>query len=308
MSILFAGTPETAALSLRELVRAGVPISLVLTRTDAPVGRKKVLTPSPVALVAEELGIPIIRSNDVDTDTIAKLKDANIKFAIVIAYGVILRQPALEAIPKGWFNLHYSLLPKWRGAAPVQRTLLSGEKETGVTLFKIDQGLDTGDVLGTVTTEIQAGENSGDLLVRLSALGVSLLLEELPKIESGLAVFTPQVSQEASLAPKLSRFEAELDFHRSAVDLENLVRGSNPEPGAWVTAGSLGELKVFNARARVESSLKVGECGLVSGMVLVGCTVGALELIEVQPSGKKRMNAQDWFRGFNRTLTLGRHV
>lgn len=308
MSILFAGTPENAAMSLRELVRSGVPISLVLTRTDSRVGRKQVLSPSPVALAAEELGIPVIRSNAVDFDTIAKIRAARVSFAVVIAYGVILRDAALEALPKGWFNLHYSLLPRWRGAAPVQRALISGDSETGVTLFKIDNGLDTGDILGTVSTKIQPSENSAELLNRLSNLGVSLLLEQLPRIESGLGSLSPQKTEGVSLAPKVSRSEAELDFKKSAIELENLTRGTNPEPGAWLALGKLGELKVFNARAQSTSTLNAGEFRLVSGMVLVGSSVGALELIEVQPSGKTRMNAKDWFRGFSEKLRSGEIV
>ena len=297
MSILFAGTPENAAISLRELFRAGVPISLVLTRPDAPIGRKRIITPSPVAEVAAELGIPLVKTNTVDESVISEIERRNITMAVVIAFGVILREPALKALPGGWFNVHYSLLPRWRGAAPVQHAILAGDTETGVTIFKIDEGLDTGDIAGQVSTIIEPVENSSALLKRLTLLGVSLLLEVLPKLESGIITLTKQADQGITLAPKIPRSSAKLSFRSSAAELENLVRATNPEPGAWVAQSTSHDLKIHEAFASSSKDLAPGSCELIDGRVYVGCSKGALELLVVQPSGRERMKSTDWFRG-----------
>jgi methionyl-tRNA formyltransferase len=308
VTILFAGTPETAAESLISLVRQGAPISLVLTRLDAPVGRKRVSTPSPVAQAALALGLPVIKTNSISTQVIEAIHEAKISFGLVIAYGVILREPALSTLPKGWFNVHFSLLPKWRGAAPVQRSLIAGDAVTGVTVFKIDAGLDTGDIVASLPAQIEPSENAKDLLRRLGGLGVSLLLEVIPQIQSGLLKLSPQSKDEVSIASKISRAEAELNFKHSAATLENLVRGSNPEPGAWTTVQGVGDLKVFEARSHPSFALERGQCSLVSGMVMVGCGQGSLELLEVQPAGKTRMSASAWLRGLPTKVVLGSDV
>ena len=305
MSILFAGTPENAAITLRELVHSGAPIGLVLTRPDAPIGRKKVLTPSPVALAAEELGIPILKSARVAEEELREIGERQIQFAVVVAFGVLLKERALNALPLGWFNLHYSLLPQFRGAAPVQRALIEGVIETGVTLFKIDQGLDTGEVLASVPTRIEPVENAGALLDRLTGLGVSLLLEQLPRISSGLLSLTPQNAIGASLAPKISRAEAEINFNRTAKQIENLTRGCNPEPGAWTKSNQGYDLKIHIAWACHMSFVDVGHVSTEDGRVFVGCEDQTLELVEVQPAGKSRMSAADWVRGTSAPVVLG---
>ena len=295
MSIVFAGTPLNAAVTLRELYHSGTPISLVLTRPDAPVGRKAMLTPSPVAMVAEELGIQTIKTNQVGPNEIALLGKGGFELAIVVAFGVILRKEALSALPKGWFNLHYSLLPKWRGASPVQRSLIAGDKETGVTLFQIDTGLDTGPIVNQVPTEIQHSETSGELLDRLSHLGVSLLQQEIPGLISGLSKLVPQSETGVSVAPKLNRSEGHLDFNSMATELFNRVRGVTPEPGAWTEFK--GETFKLHSVRPSSVQLAPGLVSVVDGRVLVGCSEGSLELLEVQPAGKPRMKATDWLRG-----------
>jgi methionyl-tRNA formyltransferase len=304
VSIVFAGTPENAAVTLRELVRSGTPISLVLTRPDAPVGRKGVITPSPVALVAMEEGIEVIKTNFLDSSSLKRLTDGPFEFAIVVAFGVILRKEALESLPKGWFNLHYSLLPKYRGAAPVQWALINGEAETGVSLFKIDVGLDTGPIVSTAKTQVQPDENAGELLGRLTHLGVSLLLESIPAIASGLHGLEAQDDARSTLAPKLGRTNGELLFSKPATEIYNTVRGVTPEPGAWTTfQGQI--FKVLKARIASES-LAPGTLLGSSGRALVGCQSGSLELIEVQPAGKNRMPASDWLRGLQgKTVKFG---
>lgn len=297
MSILFAGTPQNAAVTLRELLIAGTPISLVLTRPDAPIGRKSVITPSPVALVAEEFGIPTIKSNLVGVDELNTIQNARIDFAIVVALGVLLKDEALKALPKGWFNLHYSLLPRWRGAAPVQHALIAGDQETGLTLFQIDAGLDTGPIAATLPTEIQPNETAGDLLTRLTNLGVSLLLEAIPRIESGLVTLEPQGANGITIAPKLFKADGKVDLNRPAASVSQQVRGVTPEPGAWLPFR--GEsLKLIEVRES-NKELGLGLLANVGDKIFVGCLTGALELIQVQPAGKSRMAAADWFRGLH---------
>ena len=181
-SLIFTGTPANAAATLKYLVQQGFEISLVITRPDAPVGRKRVVTPSAVAVTAELLGLEVCKTNTIDQAILERIAQTGCDTAVVVAYGALLKPPALEALSNGWFNLHYSLLPQWRGAAPVQHAILAGERSTGVTLFKIDDGLDSGPIVASVPTEIQPGETSERLLARLPALGSTVLSPELPGI------------------------------------------------------------------------------------------------------------------------------
>ena len=307
MSILFAGTPQNAAVTLRELLVAGTPISLVLTRPDAPVGRKAVITPSPVAIVANEFSIPVIKSNVVAEAEIKEIRSHHIEFAIVVALGVLLKQDALAAIPKGWFNLHYSLLPRWRGAAPVQHALMAGERETGLTIFKIDSGLDTGPIASSLETEVQPEETAGELLSRLTNLGVSLLLETIPRIDAGLVALEPQATTGATLAPKLGKVDCKIELNRGSNEVSNQVRGVTPEPGAWIPFGDQ-PLKLISVRES-QLQLVVGQLTNKDGRIYVGCKSGALELLEVQPSGKNRMASADWYRGLQgKEFKLGENV
>lgn len=305
MTILFAGTPQNAADSLAQLVRAGVPISLVLTRPDSPVGRKRVMTPSPVAIAANELGIPVLKKNALDEEASKVIANSKLDFAIVIAFGVLLTSTDLELLPRGWFNVHYSVLPRWRGAAPVQRSLISGDTETGVTVFKIDEGLDTGPIAGVTRTVIEPSEDSERLLRRLSTLGVSLLLELIPQIQSGLVRLSPQSSAGSTTARKVSRQEAELDLGQSSSVLENLIRGCFPEPGAWVRTSAGSDLKVLSAKSLRGRAHSIGDVELFDNRVVVGCGEGSLELLTVQPAGKRPMEALDWYRGLPADFKLG---
>jgi methionyl-tRNA formyltransferase len=305
MRILFAGTPATAAIVLESMVAAGHEVVAVLTREDAPKGRKKVLTQSPVADAAEKTRIPAIKANKVDDAVLQQIAEYKPELAIVVAYGVILKTEALEAIPNGWFNLHYSLLPKYRGAAPVQHCLLSGEKETGVTLFKIDRGLDTGDILGSVSTVIGPDETAGELLGRLTHLGVSLLNAELPTLYAGTFELQEQTGP-SSLAPKISRADAKIDFEQNSQKISNLVRAMNPEPMAWCLFGEE-PMRVTSARTLLNSSvmLQKGEVRVLENAVYVGCgEQDLLELIAVQPASKTVMTAKDWANGLVETTTL----
>jgi methionyl-tRNA formyltransferase len=304
MRILFAGTPSTAADVLEGLISSGHEIVAVLTREDSPVGRKKVLTPSAVAEVALAHGLPTIKANKVTSAVLAEISQYQIDLAIVVAYGVILRREALDAIPNGWFNLHFSKLPRWRGAAPVQHAIWSGDKETAVTLFKIDEGLDTGPVLGLAESVIEPDETSGELLKRLSSIGVTLLNQELPKLYSGTFNLSQQQGS-ITLAPKIQRVEARINFTYTSKEVENLVRAMNPEPMAWCELDG-DPLRVLRARSVPGLfALAPGEVLVQDDLVLVGCgSKSALELIEVQPASKTTMSAKSWMNGQSTRVVL----
>lgn len=304
MRILFAGTPTTAATVLEGLIASGHEVVAVLTREDSLVGRKKVLTPSPVALAAEKHSLPVIRSSKLTPEVLQSISEFKAELAVVVAYGVILKQDALDSIANGWFNLHFSHLPRWRGAAPVQRAIQAGDTEIGVSLFRIDTGLDTGPVLAVADTTIEPDESAGDLLGRLAKIGVSLLNQELPRLYSGSYELTEQMG-EVSLAPKLKRDDARIDFSKRALEVSNLVRAMNPEPIAWCQlAGE--SMRVLRARPVVSSiELSLGEVAVDGSIVLVGCgDRSTLELLEVQPASKNVMSAHSWMNGQSDKVVL----
>ena len=315
MKIVFAGTPANAAQTLRALAKSPFDVVAVLTRTDAPVGRKKILTPSAVAEVATELGIQVIKANRVDESVRAEIAATRADLGVIVAYGALLDQAALDLLPKGWINLHYSLLPKWRGAAPVQRSLMAGDRETGVTLFQLDKGMDTGPIHLQIPTAIEPGDSTADLLPRLTELGITGLAELLPRISAELAAPVaqdPKLLATLPTADKLSREDARIDWQRNAVEIENQVRGLNPEPMAWTTLAEE-TFRVIEARALGATDWQslageVAEPGTVNvdkNRVFVTCGQGSLlELKAVQPAGKKSMQASDWARG----LAAGKKV
>jgi methionyl-tRNA formyltransferase len=308
LKILFAGTTAHAAQVLKHLVSSKHEVVSVLTRKDAPVGRKSVITPSPVAAVATDLGLPVIKANQLGSEENQLIADASPDLAIVIAYGALLPVSTLSIPNHGWLNLHYSLLPQWRGAAPVQHSILNGDKVTGVTIFRLDEGMDTGPILSQVPTEIQAGETSGDLLQRLTHIGISALDECLALVESNLAVFKPQVGP-TSIARKLSRSDAKVDWSANSVAVENLILAMNPEPMAWTLLANQ-PFRILSARAsKVHgpelTAMEVGSVFNFNNRIMVSCgNETALELVKVQPSGKKEMTAGDWFRGLSGSVVF----
>lgn len=293
--IIFAGTPKNAAFTLRELVAGGQAVALVVTRLDAPIGRKRVMAQSPVAEVAEQLGIPTLKTNSITSAHEEVISKSGARLALVVAFGSILKQKTIDSLELGWFNLHYSVLPRWRGASPVQSAILAGDTATGVTLFKIDQGLDTGDVVGVVETLIEEGENAGRLLGRLSALGVTLAQQELPGLLAGFKKNSPQVG-EPTFAPKFDRADAKVTAQDTASVALAKVLAFNPEPTAWVELES-GPLRVLEASPSGQKK----ESGVISEFdkrILLGLADSrSIELLMVQPAGKNLMPAADWFRG-----------
>ena len=211
MRVLFAGTPAVAVPSLNALIDAGFDVVAVLTRPDAPIGRKRVLTPSPVAARAAELGIEIIHAARVDDDVTARIAAVRPDVAAIVAYGGLVPRAALDIPPHGWINLHFSLLPAWRGAAPVQRSVIAGDDITGAVTFQLEEGLDTGPVIGTLTEPVRPDDTSGTLLERLSHSGAVLLAQTLSAVGSGAASPRPQQG-EVSLAPKLTIEDGRIDW------------------------------------------------------------------------------------------------
>jgi len=294
--VLFAGTPAVAVPSLDALVDAGFDIVAVLTRPDAPVGRKRVLTPSPVAQRAAELGIPLIHAARLDVDAIAKISAVQPDVAAIVAYGGLV-PPAALGIPRhGWVNLHFSLLPAWRGAAPVQRSVMAGDDVTGAVTFQLEEGLDTGPVFGTLTEAVKAQDTAGDLLERLSHSGAVLLAQTLSAIDAGKASPRPQAG-EVSLAPKLTLEDGHLNWAHPALAISRQARGVTPEPGAWTLLdGQRVKLEPVRLRPDV-TDLAPGAAALQGKSVLVGTGSHAVELTRIQPAGKKMMAAADWARG-----------
>lgn len=298
MKVIFAGTPQNAASTLRALVKAGIDIVGVLTRADAPVGRKRVFEQSPVALEAQALGLTVIKANSIGDYEIGQITSLGADLGLIVAYGAFLDQRALSCLDRGWVNLHYSLLPKYRGAAPVQWALLNGEQETGVSVFQLELGMDTGPTFISVPTKIEAGENAQRLLDRLTNLGISALLEILPSIAAGIAKPTQQRDEHKSFAPKISRTDAQINWNSSAKQIERLINAMNPEPAAWSTINGVA-LRVLSGRETtlVETNVPVGHVVCDKETVVVGCSDSHLLLQQVQPSGKSPMTAADWMRG-----------
>lgn len=306
MRILFAGTPANAAQALRR-IHAGLaerqsPVEIVgvLTREDAPIGRKRVLTPSPVAQAAEELGLPVIKANRVTDEVLGEIAQVSAEAAVVVAYGAMLRENALAALPLGWYNLHYSLLPDLRGAAPVQRAIMLGREVTGATIFRIDAGLDTGPVFRTVEHPLTGTETAGSLLESLtdeaSAEAVDFLAELAA--DTGLAERgEPQPETEVEYAHKLSAEDARLRLDGTAAEADRQARGTLPAPGPWLLLDGQ-KFKIAEVGGVVPG--RHGEPGTVTaaeGGVVIAFAEGGLLARRVQPFGKKPMNAADWYRG-----------
>ncbi|KAD3633353.1 methionyl-tRNA formyltransferase [Arthrobacter yangruifuii] len=299
MRVLFAGTPAVAVPSLNALIDAGFDVVGVLTRPDAPLGRKKVLTPSPVAARAQELGLPVIRAAKVDDEAIAAIAALDPDVAAIVAYGALVPARALTVPKQGWINLHFSLLPAWRGAAPVQHAVMAGDDITGASTFLLETGLDTGPVFGTLTETVRPEDTSGDLLERLSHSGAVLLAQTLGAVDAGAAVPVPQQG-DITLAPKLSIDDARVDWQQPALAIRRRINGVTPEPGAWTTWDGA-RFKIGAAKLRSDvTDLAPGQVRFTGGAdaaAVVGTGSHGLELLRVQPAGKKMMPGADWARG-----------
>ena len=298
MRLVFAGTPEVALPSLAALLDSSHEVVAVVTRPDAPTGRGRALRPSPVAELAAEAGLEILRPpTPKDPEFLARLAELAPDCAPVVAYGGLLPDAALTIPTHGWVNLHFSLLPAWRGAAPVQRAVLAGDEITGATTFRIVRELDAGPIFGVLTETIRPGDTSGALLDRLAQAGAGLLLATLDGIESGSVEAVPQPPEGVSLAPKLSVADAEVDWKAPAMHVDRLVRACTPNPAAWTTFRG-DRLRLGPLTPRQDSrGLAPGELAVEKNAVLVGTGTHGVALGEVTAPGKKAMRAADWARG-----------
>jgi methionyl-tRNA formyltransferase len=295
--LLFAGTPETALPSLDALLDSGRhEVVGVLTRPDAPAGRNRTLVRSPVGRRADEAGIPVHTPRRPTEDGFVDVLEAlQLDCAPVVAYGARLPSRVLAVPRDGWVNLHFSLLPAWRGAAPVQRAILAGDDITGASTFLIDEGLDTGPLFGVTTEPIRPDDTAGTLLDRLARSGAELLLATLDGIEDGTVQPVPQSSEGVSIAAKLTVKHARIDFHDPAAAIDRRIRACTPAPGAWCTFRSA-RLKLGPVRL-TDERLEPGEMAARRTAVLVGTATTAVRLGSVQGPGKRPTPAADWARG-----------
>ena len=298
MRLVFAGTPEVALPSLRALLDSGRhEVAAVVTRPDAPSGRGRRLVRSPVGALADEHGIEVLTPPKAsDPAFLDRLRAIAPDCCPVVAYGALLPQVALDIPPHGWVNLHFSLLPAWRGAAPVQAAVRAGDEITGASTFRIVKELDAGPVYGVLTEAVRADDTAGVLLDRLAEAGAGLLLSTVDGIADGSLSAREQPADGASYAPKVTTDDAKVDFTVPAVNVDRQVRAVTPEPGAW--AEFRGERIKLGPVTRVGAdTLKPGEVHVERKRVLVGTATAPVALGEVQAPGKKRMAATDWARG-----------
>ncbi|KTS09204.1 MULTISPECIES: methionyl-tRNA formyltransferase [Microbacterium] len=295
MRLVFAGTPAVAVPSLRALASGPHEIAAVVTRGDAPLGRKRVLTPSPVAQAAVDLGLPVIKADRLDAEATERIAALEPELGVIVAYGGLVREPLLSTPARGWINLHFSLLPRWRGAAPVQRALIAGDTVTGASVFQLVAALDAGDVFAEERYEIPVDATAAEVLDDLAGIGAPLLARVVGAIADGTAVSTPQQG-EPTLAPKLTLDDGALDFTQDADVLLHRIAGVTPEPGAHTTLDGA-RFKVLRAVSTDDPPLPPGRVTASGKDVIVGTGSRPLRLVTVQPAGKGAMAAGDWFRG-----------
>ena len=295
MNIIYMGTPDFAVPALRRLYESRHTVSAVFTQPDKPQGRKMVLTPPDVKVCAEELGIPVYQPASFKSEEpLEIIRKYNPDVIVVAAYGKLLPKAVLESAKHGCINIHGSLLPKYRGAAPIQQAVLNGDKVTGVTAMQMAEGLDTGDILTAIETEIGENETSGELFDRLSILGGDLIITTLDMLENGEIKPIKQDESKATHTSKIDKSLCPIDFTRSADEVHNKVRGLNPWPVA--TAELCGKrLKIYSTKI-CEKSGRVGTI-ISTKPLIVACGSGSVEIIELQPEGKKRMTSAAFLAG-----------
>ena len=315
MRLVFAGTPQAAVPALDALLASGHEVAAVVTRPDAPAGRGLHLVPSPVGERAAEAGVEVLKPpRPRDPGFLDRLRAIAPDCCPVTAYGALIPQAALDIPRHGWVNLHFSLLPAWRGAAPVQHAILHGDDMTGATTFRLVRELDAGPVFGMLTEPIRPRDTAGDLLARLAVSGAGLLVATLDGIESGQLEARPQPAEGVSLAPKITAEDARVRWDRPALAVDRQIRAAVPSPGAWTMLGDA-RIKLWPLQAAGLDGAAAGDFPAAAGLlgpgetlgpgelragrsaVLVGTATGPVQLGDVQPPGKRRMRAVEWARG-----------
>ena len=305
MRLVFAGTPEPAAVALQRLLASEHEVVAVLTRPDARKGRGRTLHPSPVKALALKHGIEVLTPETLVGDSAIRhrLRELSPDAVPVVAYGNLIPADMLEIPKHGWVNLHFSLLPAWRGAAPVQAAIANGDEVTGATTFRIDEGLDTGDILGKLETGIGQTETSGELLERLADTGADLLAATMDALEAGTATPIPQ-PQEGTYAHKITPADARVDWAQPASVIDRGIRAHTPAPGAWTMRGEE-RFKLGPITPTDGDTLAPGQAWFGKNEVRVGTADGDVRLGTIQPPGKKMMNAADWARGLDPKVKEG---
>ncbi|WP_203579424.1 methionyl-tRNA formyltransferase [Microbacterium hibisci] len=304
MRLVFAGTPAPAVPSLRRLAASAHDIVAVVTRRDAPLGRKRVLTPSPVAVAAEELGLPVIRADRLDAGVTAEIAALEPDLGVIVAYGGLVREPLLSTPAHGWINLHFSLLPRWRGAAPVQHALIAGDARTGASVFQLVPELDAGDVFAELAIDVPRDATAGDLLSSLADDGAELLAEVVDGIGTGSALAHPQQG-EPTYAAKLGDDDGRIRWDEPVAAVLGRIRGVTPEPGAHTTIdGARFKVLVVAPAPDDAPRLAPGTLALHGKHVVAGTASTAIVLERVQPAGKGAMRAADWWRGLRETTPV----
>jgi methionyl-tRNA formyltransferase len=298
LRLIFMGTPDFAVPTLRELAERGHDIAAVYTRAPKPAGRGMEFTPSPVEREARRLGIPVLCPKTLRTpEALDTFRSHKADVGVVVAYGLILPKDILEAVPLGCFNLHGSLLPRWRGAAPINRAVMAGDKETGVMVMRMEEGLDTGPVAMTERLPIAADTTAGDVHDRLAPLGAKLMGRALEALERNQLILTPQPDVGVTYAAKIDKAETRIDWRKPAQQVHDHIRGLSPFPGAWFElpgAGGPARIKVL----RTTLIDDFGPAGTVLDQNLtIACGDGAIRILELQRAGRQPMRANDFLRG-----------
>ncbi|MDE9366040.1 methionyl-tRNA formyltransferase [Luteipulveratus sp. YIM 133132] len=299
MRVVFAGTPQVALPSLDALLASRHEVAAVITRPDARAGRGRRSALSPVRARAEEAGLEVLTPDrPSDPQFQQRLRELEPQVCPVVAYGALVPRSALDIPEHGWVNLHFSLLPAWRGAAPVQHAVINGDAMTGATTFVLEEGMDTGPVIGTLTEPVRATDTSGDLLDRLATAGAGLLVASLDAIEEGRAAPVAQPAEGVSMAPKLTVEDGEIRWRQPAFAVDRRVRGCTPAPGAWTTfRGERLKVAPVEPVETADPTLAPGEIHAGKREVLIGTATTPVRLGEVQPPGRRAMAAADWARG-----------
>ena len=292
MKVLIASSSLVAQPITEWLLNSDHKVVGVLTAPDAAQGRGREIAENSFALLANSLEIPVFKAASAEEIRKA-IQETGSEIVVTAAYGRLIRKGELSEPKYGWLNIHFSLLPRWRGASPVQRSIEHGDSSTGITVFRLDEGLDTGPIYSTLTYEMRGDERSEELLKHLSVLSVGPLREALALIEAGKKPY-PQSEQGVTFAPKISKEDGRINWKKSNIDIERLIRAFSQWPRAWSLIGG-SRISILSSRC-TSDELAPGTL-MQRGRVIVGCGIGSLELIEVKPEGKKAMPARDWLRG-----------
>ena len=295
LRLVFMGTPDFAVPTLVEIVGGGHEVVAVYTRAPQPAGRGLAPKPSPIAREAERFGLPIFTPKTLkENDAAEAMRAHGADAAVVVAYGLILPKPILETFPLGCFNLHASLLPRWRGAAPIHRAIMAGDQETGVVVMKMDEGLDTGAIAMAERVPIGADATTGELHDELARRGADLMLRALAALEKGQLQLTPQAASGVTYANKIAKSETRIDWTKPWNEVHNHCRGLSPFPGAWCELAGAGRVKILRT-AKGDGKGPPGR--VLDDMLTVACGSGAVRLVELQRAGKQPMAADEFLRG-----------